>query len=234
MKKHLIVLALGITTALSAVPLMPANALDPPVLGDLNQDWTVNMADLVIMQRYLLGIGELDMIYGIYSADVNFDNRIDIFDYIEMRKMVESQSDKITYQFTNVDSSISMGIQYGKQTFNESAVITSVHELEEYFQPCYVMTTGMDCVTIEVASQEVIGDYLARYDEEFFERNVLLLNYLRGTESYEFESIQYDDSALVIKYYDSTPYGLTWYAPLPPYIAEVSVSKKLWTEGDVI
>ncbi|MDE7226050.1 MAG: hypothetical protein K2N49_04235, partial [Ruminococcus sp.] len=89
-----------------------------------------------------------------------------------------------------------------------------------------------ECLTIEAASQEVIDDFLARYDDEFFADNILLLNYLTGTAGYEFESIQYEGDKLVIKYYDSTPYGLTWYQPLPPYIAEVAVPRDLWADGD--
>lgn len=392
MKKQLLALALSIITTFSAVPIMSANALDPPIKGDVNADWTVNMADLVCMQHYLLGTGELDWVYGIYSADVDNDGKIDIFDYIELRRLVDewcglsknnveitctftrcavsmvdpmqyfkfdseavitsvselkrylsplsviattgecihyevvskevyndylerytdeffaqnvllvkflqgveeytfvsaqydtsgentcfeiqyydssdpnvmyfnplppyiaevamskdlwadgdviwtevdTPADEIKSRFTRCDKSIPDGVKYGKQDFDSEAVITSVSELKNYFNPYYVMLTTGECVTVEVASQEVIDDYLVRYDEDFFRDNVLLLNYLRDTNSYKFESIQYNDSTLLIEYYDSTPYGLTWHDPLPPYIAEVSIPKKLWADGDVI
>ncbi|MDE5569140.1 MAG: hypothetical protein K2I82_00595, partial [Ruminococcus sp.] len=177
--------------------------------------------------------GELDWVYGIYSADVNDDGKIDVFDYIEMRKIIESSDSKLEYRFTQVDISIPVGLQYGKQPFDSEAVITSVSELENYFHPYYVMLTTGECVTVEVASQEIIDDFLSRYDKDFFRDNVLLLNYLRGTISYEFESVQYEDSTLVIKYYDTEP-DVMWYQPLPPYIAEVAMSKDLWADGDVI
>lgn len=233
MKKKLLALALGMTTVFSVVPLMSAKALDPPIPGDVNSDWTVNIADLVCLQRYLLGMGDLDWVYGIYSADVNFDNRIDVFDYIEIRKMIESSDSKLEYKFTPCADFILDGVQYGKQDFDSEAVITSVSKLENYFHPYYVMLITGECITVEVASHEVIDDFLLRYDEDFFRNNVLLLNYLRGTVSYEFESVQYENSALVIKYYDTEP-DTMWYQPLPPYIAEVAVPKKLWTDGDVI
>lgn len=239
MKKQLLALALSIITAFSAVPLMPAKALDPPVPGDVNLDWTVNMADLVCMQRYLLGTGELDWVYGIYSADVDNDGKIDIFDYIELRRLVDewcglSKNDvKITSRFTQVDVSIPLGVTYARPSSSD-CIIRSVKEFEIYLSPCHVMTTGGECFTIEAASQEVSDDFLARYDDEFFANNILLLNYLPGTDSYKFESIQYEDEKLVIRYYDSTPYGLHWAAPLPPYIAEVAVPKTLWADGDVI
>ncbi|MDE5855301.1 MAG: hypothetical protein K2H19_09630, partial [Ruminococcus sp.] len=147
---------------------------------------------------------------------------------------VDTPAGEIKSRFTRCAESISTGVQYGKQPFDSEAIITSVSELENYFQPYYVMLTTGKCVTVEVASQEVIDDYLARYNENFFKNNVLLLNYLHDVNKYEFESIQYEDSALVIKYYDATPYGLTWNQPLPPYIAEVEVPKTLWKDSDVI
>ncbi|MDE7104508.1 MAG: hypothetical protein K2O36_01365, partial [Ruminococcus sp.] len=147
---------------------------------------------------------------------------------------VDTPAGEIKSRFTRCAESISIGVQYGKQPFDSEAIITSVSELENYFQPYYVMLTTGKCVTVEVASQEVIDDYLARYNENFFKNNVLLLNYLHDVNKYEFESIQYEDSALVIKYYDATPYGLTWNQPLPPYIAEVEVPKTLWKDSDVI
>ena len=51
MKKTLatIIAALAVMTS---IPTMPAQALDPPMKGDLNTDFKVNMADLILMQRY--------------------------------------------------------------------------------------------------------------------------------------------------------------------------------------
>lgn len=238
MKKHLIALALGITTAFSAVTFMPVKALQPPIPGDANLDWNISIADLVCMQNYLLGKGTLDGTFGLTNVDINYDGNIDVFDYMELRRLVDewcgiSQNNvKIDSRFTQVDTSIPPDVKYGRPSESYS-IIRSVDDLENYFMPCYVMTTGGECLTIDVASQEVIDDFYARYDEEFFNRNVLLLNYLPGTAGYEFESIEYDaDGKLVIKYYDSTPYGLHWNQPLPPYIAEVAVPESLWADGD--
>lgn len=239
MKKQLLALALGITTALSAVSLMPVKALEPPIPGDVNLDWTINIADLICMQKYLLGNGTLNTSqFGLATVDINNDGDVDVFDYIELRKLVDEWSGisknnvKIESGFTQVDISIPPGVKYGRPSASYS-IIRSVEDLEYYFMPCHVMTTGGECLTIEVASQEVIDDFYARYDDEFFANNILLLYYLPGTAGYEFESIKYDeDGKLVIKYYDSTPYGLHWSQPLPPYIAEVAVPKSLWADGD--
>lgn len=237
MKKKLLALALGITTAFSAVPLMPAKALSPPIPGDVNLDWTINIADLVCMQKYLMGTGTIDNTFGLMTVDLNNDKRVDVFDYIELRRLVDEWCDlskndvKIESRFTQVDTSIPPGVHYARPS-GSASIIRSVEDLEYYLSPYNVMTTDGECVFIDSACQEVLDDLYARYDDEFFANNILLLNYLSGTAGYEFESVQYEDSKLVIKYYDSTPYGLTWCFPLPPYIAEVAVPKTLWADGD--
>ncbi|MDE5569139.1 MAG: dockerin type I repeat-containing protein [Ruminococcus sp.] len=242
MKKKLLALALGITTALSAVPLMSAKALAPPIPGDVNLDWTINIADLVCMQKYLMGTGTINTSqFGLTTVDLNNDGRVDVFDYIELRRLVDewcglSKNDvKIESRFTQVDTSIPPGVHYSRPS-GSACIIRSVEDLEYYLSPYNVITHDGNrvggCVFIEAACQEVLDDLYARYDDEFFANNILLLNYLSGTAGYEFESIQYEDEKLVIKYYDSTPYGLTWCFPLPPYIAEVAVPKTLWADGD--
>ncbi len=239
MKKKLLALALGITTTLSAMPAMTSQALDPPIKGDVNADWTINIADLVCMQNYLFGNGELDRVYGIYSADINDDGKTDVFDYIELRKLVDEwcgiskNNVKIDSRFTQVDTSIPPGVKYARPS-GSASIIRSVEDLENYLSPYNVMTTGGDCLFIDTACQEVLDDLYARYDDEFFSKNILLLNYLPGTAGYEFESVKYEDDKFVIRYYDTTPEGLTWTAPLPPYIAEVAVPNALWADTDFI
>lgn len=236
MKKHLIALALGITTTLSAIPIMTSQALDPPLPGDLNLDWTINIADLVCMQNYLLGKGTINTSqFGLTTVDINHDGDVDVFDYMELRKRVDEwcgiskNNLKIEGRFTQVDTSIPPGVIYGRPS-SGTAIIRSVSDLEYYLSDYNVMTTGGDCVFITAACEEVLEDLYARYDKEFFNNNVLILNYLPGTAGYAFDSIKYEDEKLIIKYYDTTPEGLTWNDPLPPYIAEVVVPNSLWLD----
>jgi hypothetical protein len=55
------------------------------VIGDVNGDGEVKVADLVMLQKYIIGAGKLttpDM------GDVNGDGNIDIFDLVALRKLL--------------------------------------------------------------------------------------------------------------------------------------------------
>ena len=58
---------------------------DAEVTGDVNGDGSVAVADLVMLQKYILGTGKLtapDL------ADVNGDGNIDVFDVVALRKLL--------------------------------------------------------------------------------------------------------------------------------------------------
>ena len=55
--------------------------------GDINADGSVNIADAVMLQKFLLGSGTLT---SWKSADLCKDERVDVFDMILMRQMLTS------------------------------------------------------------------------------------------------------------------------------------------------
>ena len=57
----------------------------PAVTGDVNGDGTVSVADLVAMQQFLLGSGDL---VNWENGDICRDNRIDVFDLCLMRRLL--------------------------------------------------------------------------------------------------------------------------------------------------
>lgn len=232
MKKKLLSIALGISMTASLTAVSPANALSPPIFGDVNWDWQLSIADLVCMKNYLLGNYELNVNQFFYS-DLNKDGDVDVFDYILLEKLITSESGQIKKTFTRCAVSMVDVTQYGKH-YDAQAVIRSVDELKEYFQPTSVISTKGECYIFEVASQDVIDDFLQRYDEKFFAYNVLLLNYLNGVDQYTYRSVQYEGDDLVIEYYDSTDPNLHWFNPLPPYIAEIAVPNNMFMDGNVI
>ena len=55
--------------------------------GDINYDSSINIADAVLLQRYLLGTYKMSEKQG-KAADINSDNSVDIFDMVFMRRIL--------------------------------------------------------------------------------------------------------------------------------------------------
>lgn len=71
--------------------------LDPVLLGDSNYDGKFDVADVVLLQQYLIGKFH---VHNAANSDVNEDGSIDVFDLIKMRKMLLSGPDAhIRYNF---------------------------------------------------------------------------------------------------------------------------------------
>lgn len=67
----------------------PVFTIEPPeaLMGDLNNDGKVNTADAVILEKWILGTGNMDS-YVWKNADLCSDGVIDSFDMIKMRKLI--------------------------------------------------------------------------------------------------------------------------------------------------
>ena len=64
------------------------NTVDPPVsygIGDINKDGSISVADLVILQKHIIG-KEIMSEEQAAQADMNGDGAVDIFDVVELRK----------------------------------------------------------------------------------------------------------------------------------------------------
>ena len=55
------------------------------VTGDVNGDGSVAVADLVMLQKYIIGAGKLT---APDNADVNGDGAVDVFDLVALRKLL--------------------------------------------------------------------------------------------------------------------------------------------------
>ena len=70
-----------------AVPSVPA--VIEKIAGDVDQDDTISIADLVLMNNYLLGTQTFSE-EQFKIADINNDTFVDVFDMTELRKLVIS------------------------------------------------------------------------------------------------------------------------------------------------
>ena len=61
---------------------------EAPVQGDVNADGSFTVADVVMMQKYLLGIGTLTDMNAGNVADSDSAASINIFDLAVMKKMI--------------------------------------------------------------------------------------------------------------------------------------------------
>lgn len=62
-----------------------SDVLSAGIKGDVNLDGAVNIADLVLLQKYLLRIGTLTAEQG-FNGDMDGDNTLDIFDNVLLRR----------------------------------------------------------------------------------------------------------------------------------------------------
>lgn len=141
----------------------------PPVRGDVNGDGEFTVADLVMLEKWLLGNGELTCWK---NADLSEDSEIDVYDLCVMRKEVsESKPD---YTVLNVEvvrglgsiEKIQKGI-YTASSMSELYTVLKTAELCEY--------DGCKCAFHDVQTLVPNG-----IDESFFENNVLIAVYNRA------------------------------------------------------
>lgn len=75
----------------------PEFTIAPPeaVKGDINEDGDVTIADAVLLEKWLLGSGANNSANW-KNADIYTDNVIDVYDMIEMRKLISEEKKPVT------------------------------------------------------------------------------------------------------------------------------------------
>lgn len=75
----------------------PEFTIAPPeaVKGDINEDGDVTIADAVLLEKWLLGSGTNNSANW-KNADIYTDNVIDVYDMIEMRKLISEEKKPVT------------------------------------------------------------------------------------------------------------------------------------------
>jgi len=85
---------------------------DYTIEGEKNDDWLngVTTLDLVLIQRHILGLTELDSPYKLIAADASNDERISAIDLIQLRKLILGVYAELpsndSWRFTDADASM--------------------------------------------------------------------------------------------------------------------------------
>lgn len=123
------------------------------IVGDLNEDGEISVGDLVIMTRLMLGnLPDDDGRYyndELGYSDLNFDLSTDIFDLIELRKLVLSP-EKAFKVVSDVDI-----LSSANKATDVAALMRSPEDITSYL-------SGIG------TSEEEIQHYLDIYDDDFF------------------------------------------------------------------
>jgi len=170
--------------------------------GDLDANKVVDLSDLTILSQYLLKDIELEADQ-IKCADVNSDEDVNLQDLTLMKQYVmnddvklgvkgniSSEDTKKDNDSNEISEIIWLGYSFDAGTDHDalngeisSAVLRSVSDLSEYLSAA--------------EKYPVIGSYLEKYDEEFFEENILVLKLIEQTvgagAGFSIENIKYSD-----------------------------------------
>ena len=158
-RKILSVLLAGGIVANMAV--LPANAWESNLKGDVNQDGVFDTADIISLQQWLSSAPETTL-PNWKNADFLEDEQLNIVDLALMKKELLQNGTKFTYQA--VTDLISNPISWTNEQVNTPAVIRSVTELQDYLS-----------LFLEI---DTIQHYLGIYNEEYFQESVLCVNTL--------------------------------------------------------
>ena len=81
-----ILLAIALTSG-NMLSALPVNAEGFSIKGDVNADGTFDVADVVLLQKWLLAVPDTQL-ENWRAADLCKDNRLDVFDLCLMRRML--------------------------------------------------------------------------------------------------------------------------------------------------
>jgi len=159
MKMKKIVSTLLGLSLLSNVVGLSVNAEDTPLKGDVNQDGVFNQADVIALQKWLSASPDVH-IANWKVADFCEDDKLNIVDLSLMKKELLNHGVNFEYQTTT--DQIFHPISWMNEQVGSLTAIRSTTELLDYLNSFFYQST--------------VQNYTAIYTEEYFEKNVLLLN----------------------------------------------------------
>lgn len=173
---------------ISALFPLSAKAVESNPKGDVNQDGVFNIADVILLQKWLLA-DENAALDNWENADFCDDDRLDVFDLCLMKKALIKAEQEIEF---NADYDVFLS-GYTEEVFKsqeENRIFTarSTNELKTFLSIYF--------------EEEIIRKYEEKYTDKFFESHVLLLNVSPqscGTKpNLEVTSVEYVNQSLNI------------------------------------
>ena len=201
--------------------------------GNLNYDEDFNVADAVVLRRHLLNLSHNFDESSFMKADLNLDGTVDIFDFIKMRDLLAAnkENDSIAWEITSAEA---VGEFQNIVNENKEYAISSSEELQAFINEMYYNKV----VHVEPISTAI--ELEEKYNDAYFENNVLLIKPLMQTKNendddilYNINRIYYENNILNIDYtfnYDSLRYFEQCETGI---LAQVSVPKSLYCGENV-
>lgn len=195
-----------------------------PVKGDVNNDSLFDASDVKMLRKWQVNAADTKL-SNWRNADLNGDEKLDVFDSCLMRReLIEDvKTQEISAECVIDSIGYSDALLKFAKSDNPSAIVTSTEELETYLSP--------------ITREETVNYYLSKYDDSFFEDNILLLNsiYQRCGEGimYQIDSVHYNGNQLVIEYSDK--YEVQPYPDIVNgLLAQVIIPKEQYHAADVV
>jgi hypothetical protein len=141
------------------------------VNGDLNGDAVLSMSDIVMLQKWLLGVPGAEL-RNWANADFDLDNRITVFDYDHMKEMLIEQMYGYGIEGYDFDAQYVLTNITGKQYpigFPQKHVITSRDELDSYIEE------NQDIYQLSNSDEISFVGAAEKYTAKWFDTHKLLL-----------------------------------------------------------
>ncbi len=171
-----------------------ASDTEEAVKGDVNGDGILGISDAVTLQSGLLGAQPLK-----YSENIDLckDGVIDVYDFCLLRQMLVEIPEENIYAQLQVNM-----IGYSDKLLERacsdesSEIITSTDQLKEYLESI-----------VDDDDKDLALKMAARYDDSFFEENVMLANCIYqscgGDIMYKINSVIRKGDTIIVKYSDN-------------------------------
>lgn len=179
------------TTTEEEVPPLMGFMAPADADGDANGDGSFDVADVLTLQKWLLNDPDVKL-DNWWAADFYADGKLDVFDLCLMKQALIEKRHEVASDFYFSVTGYSDELLKLDCDDNLDVVITSTSELSDYIEQVYPED-----------KEQMLDSIKSKFNEDFFENNVLLLKpiYLPSTGyNYSIDNVSYNKNKLIIDY----------------------------------